>query len=125
MPRIILPSPGGRGCPPCPLVVGDVGVPLLREGGPWVTHCLAVLRTYWGGPILPHCSAPFPPNLCPPSPKTVLRSFSPLCPDWGGGSGSAAAAFHCLWEDWIPPSGLCLLGGWQPLARVCRGYGTG
>lgn len=39
VPRIILPSPGGRGCPLCLLVVGDggaparkLGAPLLREG---------------------------------------------------------------------------------------------
>lgn len=126
VPPIILPSPGGCGCPPCLPLVEDVGAPLLREGGPWVTHCLAVLRTCWGGPILPHCPAPapFPPSLCPP-PQNGSQVLFPSVPQLGRGVGSAAAAFHCLWEDWIPPSRLCLPGGWQPLAPVCRGYRTG
>lgn len=34
VPRIILPSPGGCGCPPCLLVVGDVGAPAGKLGAP-------------------------------------------------------------------------------------------
>lgn len=34
VPCTILPSPGGRGCPPCLLVVGDVGAPAGKLGAP-------------------------------------------------------------------------------------------
>lgn len=55
-----------------------------------MTHCLAVLRTYWGGgshppPLSSLC--PLPPQPVSLLHKTVLRSFSPLFPDWGGGWG--------------------------------------
>lgn len=110
---------GGRvlECPasssPAPVGVGalracwwwEMWVPPFSEKAPsavgWGDHCLAVLRTYWGGSHPPPLSSPCPVFPQPVSPlhKTVLRSFSPLSPDWGGGVGSAAAAFHCLWED--------------------------
>lgn len=109
VPPIILPSPGRCGCPPCLPLVGDVGAPLLREGGPWVTHCLAVLKTCWGGPILPHCPvpAPFPASLCPPSTKRFSGPF-PLCPPIGEGGGLSSCCFP------LP------LGGLDPSIQTAR-----
>lgn len=139
-PTIVLPSPCGRRCHPCPLVVGDVGgptgdlgVPLpAEEGGPWVTRCLAVLGTCWGGggPVLPAPSPCVPhPQPASPLPETVLRSFSPPCPlEWGGGGQQLllSTAFGGRGLDTPPPqSGLCLLGGWQPSAPICRGAQEG
>lgn len=112
-----VPAGGGRcGCPR-----QELGAPPLREGGPWVTHCLAVLRTYWGGPILPHCpaSAPFPPSLCPSSTKRFSGPF-PLCSLTGEGDGVSSCCFplplggldHSI--QTLPAGRLAALGPYLP-----------
>lgn len=99
VPRIVLPSPGGRGCPPCLLVVGDVGAPLLREGPPllWggVTHCLAVLRTYWGGVPSSPTVLPLPPSppACVPPPQNGSQVLLPSVPRLGMGGGVSSCCF--------------------------------
>lgn len=117
-PRIVLRSPGGRGCPPCLLVEGDVcaparelGVPLpAEEAGPWVTCGLAVLGTCWGGPVLPQCPTS-PPHLHPSSPKRFSGPF-PLHVPLSGEGGVSSCCFPLPFGgDWTPPSRLCLLGG--------------
>lgn len=96
-----------------------------RRGGPWVTRCLAVLGTCWGGSCPPPLS--HPPSTCvPPSPKRFSGPF-PLCvpPSGEGGGGSAAAAFHCLWGGLDPPQpGSACWGGAgspQPLSAGATG----
>lgn len=83
-----VPAGGGRcGCPPSQ----------RRPPPPWggVTHCLAVLRTYWGvGPILPHCpaTAPFPPT-CVPPPQNGSQVLFPSVPRLGMGGGVSSCCF--------------------------------
>lgn len=90
-----------------------------------MTHCLAVLRTYWGGSHPPPMSSPcpLPPQPVSPSPKRFSGPF-PLCPPAGeAGRGQQlllSTAFGRT-RSLHPDSACWEAGGPWPLSARLRG----
>lgn len=120
------PQPRRVRVPSVPAAGGRCGCPLSQRRGAMGDPLPCCAEDLLGGSHPPPLSSscPFPPQPVSPLHKTVLRSFSPLSPDWGGGwaqqllLSTAFGRTGSLHPD-------CLLGGWQPFAPVCRGYRTG
>lgn len=80
-----------------------------------------------GGSHPPPLSSPcpHPPQPMSPLPKTVLRSFSPLSPNWGGGMGLSSCCFPLPLGGLDPSIQTLPAGRLGALGPYLPGYRTG